>query len=182
MTVFIKSDKVISVLHKMKKPTGTSQMRVFVWCPLEKINDLHSVWAVKVMNSPAQHTMKSFLNPYTAQFIVVFNNVWLAASRRSCPHCIYFLSDALPNNYVIPCGPTTQTAWDPHLSYLWPPASPLEVLENSFPSLLTPLYSPTPTALLFLSFEHCIPFSLLHLLGSHPLLSVDSHVWERLRV
>lgn len=62
------------------------------------------------------------------------------------------------------------------------PASPLEVLENSFPSLLTPLYSPTPTAPLFLSFEHCIPSSLLHLLGSHPLLSVDSHVWERLRV
>lgn len=53
---------------------------------------------------------KSFLNPNTAQFIVVFNNVWPAASWRSCPRCIYFLSDAPPNNPVIPCGPTTQTA------------------------------------------------------------------------
>lgn len=53
---------------------------------------------------------KSFLNPDTAEFIVVFNNVWLAASWRSCPRCIYFLSDTPPNNPVIPCGPTTQTA------------------------------------------------------------------------
>lgn len=165
-----------------QKPTGGSQMRVFVRCPLEEINDLHSVWAAKVMNSPVQHTMKSFLNPYTAPFIVVFNNVWLPASRQSCPRCIYFLSDALPNNSVIPCGPTTQTAWDPHLSYLWPPASPLEAVKNSFPSLLAPQCSPSPTAARFLSFEICIPFWLLRPLSSHPLLPVDSHVWERLGV
>ncbi len=64
-----------------------------------------SVREAKLMNSLVQHTMKSFLNPYTKQLIVVFNNVWLAASWQSCPHCIYFLSDAPLNNSVIPCGP-----------------------------------------------------------------------------
>lgn len=70
-----------------QKPTG----RVFVWCPLEEINDLHSVWAAKVMNSPEQHTMKSFLNPYTAQFIVVF--------KQCLAGC---LSAILPTLYLFP--------------------------------------------------------------------------------
>lgn len=87
-----------------------SQTRVSVWCPLEEIYYSHSVCAAKVTKSPVPHAMRSFLNPYTTQFIVVFNNVWLAASWRSCPKCIYFLSDACPHYPVIPCGPTTQTA------------------------------------------------------------------------
>lgn len=88
-------------------------MGVFVGYILEEINDLHAVGAGQIRNSPVLHTLKSFCNPYIAQFIVVFNNVWPAASWRSCPHCIYFLSDAPHNNSVIPCGPTTQTAKTP---------------------------------------------------------------------
>lgn len=111
------------------------------------------------------------------RFIVVLNNVWLAASWRSCPHCIYFLSDALPNNSVIPCGPTAQTAETPASLYLWPPASALGAVKAPFLSnhhlLLLPLCS-------VLCFNTDFPSSVLHLLCSHPLLSVDSHVWERL--
>lgn len=76
---------------RFEEPTLTFRVGVFV-CALQS----GALWQV-------------FLT-LPAQFIVVLNNVWLAASWRSCPHCIYFLSDALPNNSVIPCGPTTQTA------------------------------------------------------------------------
>lgn len=76
---------------RFEEPTLTFRVGVFV-CALQS----GALWQV-------------FLT-LPARFIVVLNNVWLAASWRSCPHCIYFLSDALPNNSVIPCGPTTQTA------------------------------------------------------------------------
>lgn len=128
-----------------------------MWCPLEEINDLLLVWAAKAMISPVQCTIERFLNPYTTQFIVVFNNVGLAASRQFCPHCIYFLSDASPNNFVIPCGSTTQTAETPISLTSDPPASPLGAVTASFLSLLTPLYSPSPTAPLFFFFSTIFP-------------------------
>ena len=131
---------------------------------------------------PVQLTMKSFLNPYdnTTQFIVVFNNVWLSAPRRSCPHCIYFLSDAHPNNSVIPCGPTTQTAQTPASLTSCPPASPLEAVTASFP-FLTPSILHLPLLHSFFLLNTIFPISLLHLLLPHPPLSADSHIWERLR-
>lgn len=145
-------------------------MKVFVECPLEVINNLLLVSAAKVMHSPVQQTMKSFLNPYSIQFIVVFNNVQLVASWQFCPHCIYFLSDARPNNSVIPCGPTTQTA-----------ETPISLTPGGSDSLFPLLSHPTIS-----SFSHCstnAPLShlMLHLLRPHPLLSVDFHIWERLR-
>lgn len=89
-------------------------MRTCDGCLLDEIKNLHSGSAAEVTNPPVRvprmREEKGFLNPDTAQFIVVFNNVWPTASWRSCPRCIYFLSDAPPNNPVIPCGPTTQTA------------------------------------------------------------------------
>lgn len=78
---------------RFKQPTLTFQVGVFAYALQSG-----AVWQVFVT--------------LPARFIVVLNNVWLAASWRSCPH-IYFLSDALPNNSVIPCGPTTQTAQTP---------------------------------------------------------------------
>lgn len=76
---------------RFKEPTLTFGVGVLV-CALQSA----AIWQVFVT--------------LPARFIVVLNNVWLAAFWQSCPHCIYFLSDALPNNSVIPCGPTTQTA------------------------------------------------------------------------
>lgn len=78
------------------------------------------------------------------QFIVVFNNVWPAASRRFFPHCIYFLSDARPNNSVIPCGTTTQTAETPISLTSGPPPQPWrqwQPLSPSYTHLLPRLHS-----------------------------------------
>lgn len=107
---------------------------------------------------PVQLTMKSFLNPYdnTTQFIVVFNNVWLPAPWRSCPHCIYFLSDARPNNSVIPCGPTTQTAQTPVSLPLAPLPHPWRRWQPRSPSSL-PLFS----------ISHCSALSFSSTLFSH---------------
>lgn len=173
-------DEVNSIVQsKRKKTTGIRVNRSICMIPYGRNKLFTFVWVAKVMNSPVQLTMRSFLNPYSTQFIVVFNNVWLAASWQSCPHCIYFLSDAHPNNSVIPCGPTTQTAETPisltsgPLPHPWrqweplsPPSSPHYIL------LLPMLHS------LFL-FTTILLIALLHLLRPHPLLS---HIWEKLRI
>lgn len=130
------------------------------------------------MNPPVQHSMKSFLNPYIAKFIVVFNYVCLPAWWRYYPRCIYLLSDAPPNNSVIPWGPTTQTA-ETTISFTStpPPAQPQRQGQP-----LSPPYSPDYILLLFFSSPATTPMCLPHLLHPHPFPSANSHIWERLSV
>lgn len=139
----------------LKKPTLTFQVGVFA-CALQS----GAVWQV-------------FLT-LPGRFIVVLDNVWLAASWRSCPHCIYFLSDALPN--IIPCGPTAQTAETPASLYLWPPASALGAVKAPFLSNHHLLLLPFCSVLCFNTDfpPQCCTYCV------HTRCSLLTHVWERL--
>lgn len=139
----------------------------------------------------------SFLNPNTAEFIVIFNNVWLPASWRSCPCSIYFLSDAPSNNPAIPCGPTTQTAAAmrpsspaPSCPLLQPPCRHSKLIlltcsiQNLRPFLLPMLFSELSSSNLkrryyFISPSFLSFFFFFFTNKQLPPLSVDSHVWER---
>lgn len=102
------------------------------------------------MNPPVQHSMKSFLNPYIAKFIVVFNYVCLPACLPGgdTTHVVFISCQMLLLIILsFPGVPPPRQHRPPFLSPL-PPLLNLRDRDSLFP-LLT-----HPTIFSFSSFDH----------------------------